>query len=91
MHAGGKIAVRPGESAVLHFFLCTEFEGHEPFEIAEVAVRSIEPDLLMLSFENGDHCLGDATVLACGSVGAAALREAGYTGPVPERPRLAVA
>jgi hypothetical protein len=71
------------------FSLVTPVDGHGVGTLVQVAVPTRRPSRVVLDFID-DHCvLTDASVLLCGQIGALALLECGYTGPLIRRPRLA--
>jgi len=69
------------------FSLATAVEGHAVGTLVRVTVSIPNPTQLVLDFSSHE-VLTDARALLCGSTGALALRDLGYTGPLVTRPRL---
>jgi hypothetical protein len=70
------------------FSLAAAVDGHPAGTLVQVTVSVPNPSRLVLDFSN-HQVLTDACVLLCGHIGALALLELGYTGPLARRPRLA--
>jgi hypothetical protein len=71
------------------FSLATRLEGHPAGTMVQVTVPEAHPSELVLEFSDDDPVLANSGALLCGHVGALALLELGYTGPLVRRPRLA--
>ena len=71
------------------FPLATPVDGHPVGTLVRVTVSAAYPTRLVVDFSDQCQVLTDACVLLCGHVGARALLEMGYTGPLATRPRLA--
>ena len=71
------------------FSLVTSVDGHPAGTLAQVTVSAVYPSRLVVDFSDHRQVLTDACVLLCGHVGARALLDVGYTGPLATRPRLA--
>lgn len=69
------------------FSLAARVEGHPAGTLVQVTVSV--PSQLLLDSSNHQQVLTDACVLLYGHIGALALLELGYTGPLAGRPRLA--
>jgi len=57
--------------------------------VANVTVSARHPSRIVLDFGDDTEVLTNACVLLCGHVGALALLELGYTGPLVTRPPVA--
>ena len=71
------------------FSLVTPVEGHPAGTVVHVTVSALHPSRLVLDFSDHDQVLTNACVLLCGHIGALALLELGYTGPLVRRPGTA--
>jgi hypothetical protein len=72
-----------------HFSLATAVEAHPAETLVQVTVSALHPSRVALDFSDQKQVLTDARVLLCGHIGAVALVELGYTGPLAIRPELA--